>query len=138
MALVISSRRKEKPPVTMRGRDIAAILAVLISGVAMIYTSLEQGKGMSANLTVVAFLVSAGLLFIGYGGGAIVDRLGRRYPSTTKERHSPVVFILLLALIAGGAWFGWQRRDAIARGADDWFQSVMVSIDAKVDEHAFW
>ena len=69
------------PTTDIRVRDIFALLATVIAGAGLIYTAYMRGAPPSGNLAVAGFIAAAVLLFFGYGGGMMMDRLAAKHPS---------------------------------------------------------
>lgn len=93
-----------------RCRDLTAAGVVLMIGAAMIHTLLTKGAGNSVTMALQAFALGIVVLIASYGVGAIVDRVGRRFPSLVKPRNSRglLVFCLLVATAALG-YFEYQE-----------------------------
>ena len=128
-------RRTVKLPATdVRVRDLAAILATVVAGSGLIYTAYMRGAPPSGNLAVAGFIVAAVLLFFGYGGGMMMDRLGARHPVLVRRYNHPLVFIMLSVALTFAALWGWERREDILSGLKSTGIHLLDQIDRKVGE----
>jgi len=128
-------RRTVKLPASdVRVRDLAAILATIIAGSGLIYTAYMRGAAPSGNLAVAAFIAAAVLLFFGYGGGMLMDRLGARHPILIRRYNHPLLFIVLCVALTFALLWGWDRREQLLAGLENTGVRMLHQIDRKVEE----
>ncbi len=118
----------------IRCRDIAALVAVIIAAAGMIYTAYMRGAPPSGNLAVAGFIVAAVILFFGYGGGMLMDRLGARHPMLVRRFHHPLVFIVLSVLVTCAALYGWERRQTIMDGLQQTLARLIDEVDRRIGQ----
>jgi hypothetical protein len=122
------------PTTDYRVRDIAALFGVIIAGAGMIYTAYMRGAPPSGHLAVAGFIVAAVILFFGYGGGMLMDRLGAKHPILVRRFHHPLVFIVLSVLLTGAALYGWERRESIVKGLQQTLTNLLETVDQNIKQ----
>lgn len=100
-------------PRLIRLRDVAACVAVLLAGLTMAWAIWTDGKPMAVNLMILGFGAAGALIVTAYSVGAIIDRIGRRFPVLVRPRHSMAMFIVATPLLAAGLAWLWMSRETL-------------------------
>ena len=126
--------KQDKPTPQVRFRDVSAVCSVLMIGGALIFTILENGAPPSGNLSVAALIIGTTMLVIGYGGGVILDKLGKKYPVLVRSHNRPLVLIAVVVIMAVGLFFVWNNRANVADKLKDSARSVLTQVNEQVDQ----
>lgn len=120
------------PASDVRVRDLAAMLATIIAGSGLIYTAYMRGAPPSGNLAVAGFIAAAVLLFFGYGGGMLMDRLGAKHPILIRRYNHPLVFITLSVALTFAVLWSWDRREQLLTNFQHAGDSLLFQVDRAV------
>jgi len=111
--------------VTLRGRDLCAILAVGIVGLGMINIVMSQNPGAAGVLGFGSVAIAVLLLALGFGGGLMLDRFAQRHPWLARNHSSAAIFLLVPPLLVVLGAIVWRQRETIV---DDVQQSAQTAL----------
>lgn len=127
-------KEKNAPPPIVRCRDLIAILTVMLLGSVLVATLMMKSVDDAFQLTITAFGIAAILLVVGYGGGAVYDRMSRRYALMTRPRFLTRFMVLMIPVCIAMLVWGWVERATVYATVSDSTADIVDTIKQKASD----